>query len=617
MVVVSGIKQLFRTPVKTLFFFVLLILTTAFFTLGFNLWALADSNMARIEGAFITIGTVEQKPESLEIDHRWDAEKKSYRNSSMPIYGKRIPLSVLDFVGADYILEPEKRPYYVAYDPDYIIVTDPLRQANFETTSIIVEFTPLEDCETSDPVVVRITKVLMGFPTMEGGRELICNHYEEKTYKLYAGKTYISSLWSNLGHEDSDYIVEYVPEWFIRSTQSTKDGKYIKDTLERLAPWDEVTENFYDTPRGRRWLELIEDKKESYLHTIPVIPTNGTKLLMPFFNGDARINEGRDITEEEYASGEKVCLVQRGFAQKNGLMVGGSLRLPLIYADYYGMSASSPDGETGVYGGYLNAKGERYTPFEDSEYKIVGIYDTAPGDTFNNTYALGGNSVIIPSSSVKNSDENNILYVGPMKGYNTSFRIPNGTIDKFMAAWKAQGVDGLDINFYDRGYTKIKAGLDSMKNMAVLLFTVGASTTLLCVVLFCHLFITKQRKRTAIERSLGLNKALCILSLLAGILVIIVPGSLLGGAGGNALTGYAMEQINTEKSVEEFDTTFSDWVNSADNDISEDITITAEGAAQSWLAGAAVIPAALLTALLMIRANLKQEPLRLLGEKER
>ncbi len=618
MVIVSGIKQLFRTPFKTLFFFVLLILTTAFFTLGFNLWSLADSNMARIESAFITIGTAEQKPESLEIHSRWDAEKKSYRNFSFPVYGERLPISVLDFAGAGYILEPEKRPYYAAYDPGYIIVTDPLREAGFETTCIIVEFQPLEDCETADPVEIRITKVLMGYPTMEGGRELICNHFEEKTYKLYADKTYISYFGSNLSHEGSDYFVEYIPGWAIGSTQCTKDGTRIRDTLEPLAPWDEVTEGFYYTPRGRRWLELIDDIKESYRHTIPVVPTNGTKLLMPFFKGDARINEGRDITEEEFLSGEKVCLVQRRFAEKNRLYVGGSLRLPLIYASYYGSSSFDfgLDGETGGFGGYLNAKGERYTPFEDSEYEIVGIYDVAPADSFNR-YALGGNAVIIPSRSVKNSDENNITYVGPMMGYNTSFRIPNGTIDKFMAAWKAQGIDGLEINFYDKGYSKIKAGLDSMKNMAVLLFTVGAATTLIAAMLFCHLFITKQRKRTAIERSLGLSKALCTLSLLAGILVITIPGSIIGSAGGSLLTDYAVEQINTQQSGEAFDTTFSDWVNSADNDMAENMSISAEGTPESWLAGASVIPLSLLIALLMVRGNLKEEPLRLLGEKER
>lgn len=430
MVVISSIKQLFRTPVKTLFFFVLLIFTITFFMLGFNLWSFADSNMARIESTFMTIGTVEQKPLLAEMAVQWDAEKKEYRSFPRTTYGKeRIPLSVLDFEGANYILKPEKRPFYVAYDPSYIIVTDPLAEAGFETTCVIVEFQPTKDCETGDPVEIRITKVLMGWPTMEDTRETICNHYEEKTYKLYAGKTYISNLGAKSAHEGADYLTEYVPGWAIRSTQSTKDGKYMPDTLERLAPWDEITENFYETPRGKRWLGLIEDRKESFMHTIPVIPTNCTKLLMAFYAGDARINEGRDITEEEYLSGEKVCIVQRGFAVKNGLSVGSRLRLPLIYADYYAWPSLdfSTGGESGSGAGYLNAKGERYAPFEDSEYKIVGIYDAAPGDMLDK-YALGGNAVIIPSKSVKNSDENNITYVGPMFGYSTSFQIPNGTM---------------------------------------------------------------------------------------------------------------------------------------------------------------------------------------------
>lgn len=187
-----------------------------------------------------------------------------------------------------------------------------------------------------------------------------------------------------------------------------------------------------------------------------------------------------------------------------------------------------------------------------------------------------------------------------------------------MAAWEAQGIDGLEIKFYDRGYTKIKAGLDSIKGMAVMLFTVGAVTTLFAVILFCHLFITKQRKRTAIERSLGLSKALCTLSLLIGILVTIVPGYILGCAGGNMLTGYAVEQLNTQQTGEAFDTTFSDWVNSADNDIAGAAPVSLEGgAADNYIAGSAVIPLSLLIAWAAIRGNLKQEPLKLLGEKER
>lgn len=619
MVVILSLKQLARTPFKTLFFFVLLTLTITFFMLGFNLLSIANENIQRLESAFVTIGTVEQKATSMETWSRWDAELKEYINYNYPRQGDPVPISVLDFPGANYINKPEKRPYYCAYDPNFNVITDPLVAGTIEDSHLIAEIQPERDCETGDPVPVTITKVLMGRQMLVGSHIMFCNHFEEKTYKLYAGKTYIVGLSLWIAHKGYEEYNEYTP-WGIEIVQRTKDGKNIESAIDTQIPWDEVTNGFYDTPKGKVWLEYISFCKNSIWHTIPVVPTNFTKLLMPFFNGDARVIEGRDISDDEYKNGENVCLVSKGFAEKNGLAVGSTLRLPLIYADYSASSSAffSPDGDSGSWSSCLNAKGESYSVFANDAYKIVGIYDVAAAYG-SSPYSLGGNAVIIPSASVRNSDENNITYAKPfMQGFSTSFQIPNGTIDKFMAAWEAQGVDDLDITFYDKGYSKIKAGLDEMKNMALLMFTVGAITTLFVIILFCNLFITKQRKRTAIERSLGLSKALCTVSLLVGMLVVIIPAYICGGVASNALTGYAAGQMNTAQTEQLFDTAYSDWVNTTDNDISADMTVSLDSSgADAYLAGAAVIPAALLIALAAVRGNLKQEPLKLLSEKER
>jgi putative ABC transport system permease protein len=615
MVAISSIKQLMRTPVKTLFFFVLLILTVTFLMLGFSLWSTANENMRRLESSFVTIGTVEQKATSMETWGLWDAELKEYIYSTYPRQGDPVPISVLDFPGANYIRRPEKHPYYCAYDPSYNIITDPA-VAGTLSTDLIVEMQPEKDCETGDPVPVTITKVLMGNETYVGFKIMFCNHYEEKTYKLYAGKKYIVGLYYNYWHKGYEEYLEYAP-WGVRISQRTKDGKRIESEIDTQIPWDEVTDGFYDTPKGKAWFEYISFFKKSLWHTIPVIPTNFTKLLMPFFNGEARVIEGRDITDEEYANGEYVCLVSKGFAEKNNLTVGSKLRLPLIYADYALQSSARfrPEGEYGSHP-YLNAKGESYSPFANDVYSIVGIYDVAAAYEYS-PYTLGGNAVIIPSASVRNSDENNIMSASPyMEGYSTSFQIPNGTIDKFMAVWEAQGVDDLEIKFYDRGYSKIKAGLDEMKSMAILMFTVGAVTTLFVIMLFCNLFITRQRRRTAIERSLGLSKALCTISLLLGILVIVIPAYIAGAAGSNALTGWAVRAMNAPRAEEAFDTTYSDWANTADDNLEAAAEISA-AAGPTYLVGACVIPVALIIAFAAIRGNLKEEPLKLLSEKER
>ena len=331
---------------------------------------------------------------------------------------------------------------------------------------------------------------------------------------------------------------------------------------------------------------------------------------MPFYEGDAWIFDGRDISREEYESGDKVCLVEKDFAENNHLSVGSRLQLPLYMADYLWPP------EHIIVNNLLNAKGDIYPVFEDSTYTIVGIYQTLKNESLEiSKYDIARNEVVIPAASVKNSDENNIAAMGPMKGYTTSFQIPNGHIDEYMAAWKKQGISTLEINFYDKGYTKIKAGLDDMMNTARVLLVAGTVITLLILILFCHLFIAKQRKRTAIERSLGMSKGRCIASLLTGILVIVIPACVIGSAISYYLTGYAAEQVTAAHTEQAYDTTFSDWVN-ADTE-TEAYTVSMESNLNNTLVGLWVIPAALVVALVNIRGNLKSEPLRLLGEKER
>lgn len=619
MVVLNSIRQLVRTPVKTIFFFVLLTLAIAFFMLGYNLWAIAAKNINQINRTFSTIGTVQQKATKLTTHSVWDERTESYLIFSGPKYGAVIPISALDFKGANYIQKPEKRPVYYAYHPDFIVTNKPDMEPSFDAQILVAEIEPLKDSVPGERTRVKIKKYLFGHVNYLDEIWLSALSKEDNV-QLQAGKTYLVSL--SEAPSGADAQTEYSMGWSpVYSTQFTKDGKLRKDNLPAPTMGDEVTQNFYETPKGKQWLAAIDSLKR-VKHTIPVVPTNSTKLLMAFFKGDARISEGRDISAEEYQNGGKVCLVQQRFAQNNGLKVGDSVRLPLYYADYG--NSSSEDFYPGFDGfglgsfnfGLLNAKDEGYSAFEDSVYKIVGIYDAEDTTTVSG-YEMGANAVVIPFASVKNSDENNIVWMDHMSGTTTSFQIPNGQIDQYMAAFEAAGITDLDIKFYDKGYTKIKSGLDSMMNTAIILFAVGAVTTLFVVSLFCHLFITKQRKRTAIERSLGMSKKRCTVSLLVGMLLIIIAAYVCGSAASYELTDYTVKQVNVTRSQEAFDTTYSDWVSSADEDKITNVSISTDGAMERALAGALVIPAALFIALASIRGNLKSEPLKMLSEREK
>ncbi|MDE7233043.1 MAG: hypothetical protein K2N37_08235, partial [Lachnospiraceae bacterium] len=71
----SSLISLLRTPVKTVLFFLLLGFTVALVCAGGNLWKLCGDNLERFETIFTTIGTVEQRPERVEQEAIWEADR--------------------------------------------------------------------------------------------------------------------------------------------------------------------------------------------------------------------------------------------------------------------------------------------------------------------------------------------------------------------------------------------------------------------------------------------------------------------------------------------------------------------------------------------------------------
>ncbi len=263
--------------------------------------------------------------------------------------------------------------------------------------------------------------------------------------------------------------------------------------------------------------------------------------------------------------------------------------------------------------GILNAKGEVYQVFEDSYYTISGIYDTLYGSALATGYRLQENEIIVPKASIKNSDENNILRGGRMRGYTTSFQIPNGDIDEFQEAFSKTGINDLEITFYDKGYSRLEGGLINMKRMSMSMLIAGSITALFVLLFFCNMLITRQRKRTAIERSLGMTKKECTWSLLSGILLIVLIGSFLGSISGTLLSHKASSSMT---SIERYDRNYSKLT--ALNSETE-VNISDTGSSNIGIAvvtGIAMFAVAGLIATYDIHKNLQCEPLELLSSSE-
>ncbi len=609
MIIKNSIRQLRRMKGRTCLFLLLLLLASGLFSLGRGFQAINRRNMEAYEDSFMTIGTVEQKADTVQEILDWDAGIKAYRIYSRSAYDSYVPLSVLDFEGAEYLSGPEKRVFYGAYNPEYVMYEGGL------SSTIIVEATPLEDVVPDHPVKLKLTRVLMGPSDLWEGLSIIfCNHYDPDPEMLYAGKTYIMSLQNRPGHENEkqfseDNKMEYAPWPVLQSDQVGPEGEALRDEVEEGDFYDEVTEGFYETRRGKRWMELLGTWDYTN-HIFPVTGTDNIHLIMAFYNGDAWISSGREFTDEEYENGEKVCLIGEKFARANGLETGDSIRLPFLYANHRS-SAGSRFGSSGLgVTSLLNTKGECYPVFEDSSYTIVGMYSGNTG--FKDAYMLGHNEILIPSRSVKNSDADNIVAWGPMLGSTTSFQIKNGTIKDYLEKWNRQGIDNVEITFYDGGYTQLEAGMENMKQISRILVVMGLVLILMVLLYFTWLFIIRQGERTAVERCLGLSKRKCFLSLFTGIFLLTACGSAAGCAAGNLLSRQIAGGIGP---ASYYDTSYSNGTVSrteaeqTDADDGFPVWDTVWNAAGILLAGSLISGAG-------IWLNLRAEPMDMLGRRE-
>lgn len=605
MIIRKSLLSLLRTPVRTILFFLLVGFASALLATGGGLWQICSANLLRFESIFQTIGTVEQKPERYVRGEMWQADNQSYRIYNKAEYGDIILPAVLDFEGADYLNGPEKRAWYAAYLPEY----EMLDEGVGGTQVMVVEASPTEDAVPAGPIKMEIRNILYTYYPYNAPNFYFCDHFNPSPEKMYADKTYIMCIsdWIPHGYPEATGPYEYIPAGFtVSSTQAGSDGIIWPNELSGndIA---EVTPGFYETDEGRHWQALIQELEMGIRRSVPVTATQNTDLIPAFYDGSAYVDQGREFMTEDYREGHKVCLVNRKFAKRNDLQVGDILHLPLRYADY-----SSPS-EDASWNGALTAQGEVFSVFEEGDWEICGIYDMLPGASAKSIeYQLNENEIIIPKSSIQNSDEDHISAWGRMEGWNTSFEIPNGSIEHWKELWEKQGIDGLEITFYDKGYTILEDGIRRMRKMALILLVAGAVSTLCILLFFCHMFITKQSVGTAVERSLGMNKRQCAGTLLSGILLIVLCGCILGSAGGYV---GAVKTAGRITQVERFDRNYSAGMMHGNGE--EEITYILAGDWRvSAITGTAVLMTAVGIAAAMIGMSLRREPLALLSGRE-
>jgi len=82
-----SMKQMLRSPVKSILFFLLVGVSAFLLALGGNLWKMNSDMLKEFEDIFETVGTVDQKRDHIETGARWDAGKGEYTWDHYAMYG--------------------------------------------------------------------------------------------------------------------------------------------------------------------------------------------------------------------------------------------------------------------------------------------------------------------------------------------------------------------------------------------------------------------------------------------------------------------------------------------------------------------------------------------------
>lgn len=666
----NSLKQLARSRGKTILFFLLMAASTLLLVFGGVTLFDANARIAEVEEQFTTIGMIEQDPVRTSVPVYTANECQTHQLIGWrDISDNLIPVERLNFEGAKYLSPPEFRPYYAAYLPQF--EQNPAPSIDYHDYAV---FTALEDCtQAGQPVEVRIEKLLhtagdgvsreyfLDPRSLKEGENCFCCYCllaeNNSALPLTAGKQYVGALYAfdcethgiteNL-FRTGPYSDQYDPDGSLRES-----GYFPKtETGERIRFYaEEVTEGFWEKGgRGEKWLQMLDYYLNTSHQLFYVVPTNDLQLLPAFQKQQAYVSEGREITAEEFQKGSRVCMVTKNLLELNGLKIGDKLTLPLLMA-CYGYTEDDVASLAFDRVSPFNAEGELYEPFWEEEYEIVGAFEVIPGNATSDG-KFPRQAFVIPSKSVEASDAENIVSFEAMNRNVASFRIPNGTIEEFHASLlkHVPEAEELTITYNDNGYTELMRDLKAMRLTAILLFVFGSLAAVVVTILCLYFFVVRQKKRTAIERGLGLSKAGCRVSLLSGVLSLMLLASLLGSAGAFAafqvsgqpagqpeteITASAAEPENSlseaepasqeddpaeeaekpqETGLTEFSTKYSLWT------AEEETKSFPEQQVPTPLALYLVPPAALwlfalLLSLFLVNRSLKADPMELLGQK--
>ena len=440
----------------------------------------------------------------------------------------------LDIVeSAINVFDYEKLPILFNISLDNIYTTTPLTDTNSLMPS--AEYADKPDCIILEPNTEYIASI-SGLSSSSNTFNAANSLYKIQTFGVARDKFFRSNYYCySIGRSEyvsCDYPYEN-PFWIYEYDE-------LKSKPEMLKKYEQIARAYYINSRS-----------------FGVMTTNDLTGIPAFHLGNMFIPEGRMITEEEYASGAKVCMISTDLAKLQGWNVGD--KIDFSFYEYNNFVNAT------IWGSRLSPRYTYTDPdhfFDNGEYEIVGTYNVRPltGTSAVSASAVSvpWNTIYIPEKSLENAPAEEDR---PVTGALLTIWLENGKIEPFIERMNELGITGAKqgdyearFTFYDQGYSRIQPSLEALSGTAELLLILSSSLLVIAALLLAFFYAQSQKQSIGTMRLLGCSKARAFVAVMLSALIIAVTGALIGAAIGHALTASVGESImaSANQTPEEF-----------------------------------------------------------------
>ena len=262
--------------------------------------------------------------------------------------------------------------------------------------------------------------------------------------------------------------------------------------------------------------ELIRVTTDDW-HTLDVVYAGDMSVIRRATDLRLIPVQGRFLEPED--AGRAVCVVNENFAKANSLALGDTLWLKL--GDY-------PVEQHVGLGAVASTRGRYAKNWTQQEFTIIGTWrDTNQGNylTEDYTWAYSDSTVFVPGSFLPEGAMRSEYYPGDI----TLLIAADAMNDFADHALPALQEAGWITYWNDRGWPQMEEELNQVSQTSLYKLLAFGAATLLVIALTVYLFISRRRRDYAILRAMGMNRGHSGRSLLIPLLCLtlaaVIPGT--------------------------------------------------------------------------------------------